>query len=234
MQVPKRIVFGYVRASTKLEVDQGSNERQKAEIVKWLRRRDEDDEIESEIKWFEDKALTGKNTNRKNFQEMMRLLDERIIKPSFVVVTKVDRFARSNSDLELNVKKIHESGAEFISTAHHIDTTNPIGKAFLQLMGVFAELEVALINERTAAGRESARERGVQFGRPPLKVKSENGYISISQDRVVDLYMNKGLSMNKIAKSLGCSITPVKRILKNYPRQPQSIGRLKNLQGTTL
>jgi DNA invertase Pin-like site-specific DNA recombinase len=215
-----------------LEVDQGSNERQKAEIIKWVQRKDEDDGIQSDIKWFEDKALTGKNTNRKHFQEMMHLLEEGIIIPAFVVVTKVDRFARSNSDLELNVNRIHESGAEFISTAHHIDTANPVGKAFLQLLGVFAELEVALINERTAAGRESARERGVQFGRPPLKVKTDSGFVNISKDKVVDLYMNKGLSMNNIAKSLGCSITPIKRVLKNYPRQPQSVGRLKNLQGT--
>lgn len=84
-----------------------------------------------------------------------------------VVVWKVDRLARSLRGLLDVADRIRAAGASLRSLTEPIDTGSPIGRAFFQLLGVFAELERALIRERCAAGRAAAVARGVQLGRRP-------------------------------------------------------------------
>jgi DNA invertase Pin-like site-specific DNA recombinase len=84
------LAFGYVRASTLDEVKQGSNERQKEEILRYIQSKGYD------IEFFEDKAKSGKNTQRPEFERMLKSLDR---KPKLIIVSKIDRFARSLSDL---------------------------------------------------------------------------------------------------------------------------------------
>ena len=84
-----------------------------------------------------------------------------------VVVWKVDRLARSLRGLLDVADRIRSAGASLRSLTEPIDTGSPIGRAFFQLLGVFAELERSLIRERCAAGRQAAAQRGVRFGRPP-------------------------------------------------------------------
>jgi DNA invertase Pin-like site-specific DNA recombinase len=69
-----------------------------------------------------------------------------------------------------------------------------------------------LINQRTKAGREKAREKGIRFGRPRGKLK--NG--KFIDEKIVLELKSKGLSARAIAKVLGCSITPVLRIIKEH------------------
>ena len=83
-----------------------------------------------------------------------------------LVVYKVDRLARSLSDLLAILRRIEDAGAEFRSLTEPIDTTTPAGRLMLQLLGAFAEFERSLIRERSAAGLVAARERGVRLGRP--------------------------------------------------------------------
>lgn len=82
-----------------------------------------------------------------------------------VVVWKVDRLARSLRGLLDVADRIRAAGASLRSLTEPIDTGSPIGRAFFQLLGVFAELERSLIRERCAAGRAAASARGVRFGR---------------------------------------------------------------------
>jgi len=196
------VVYGYVRASTIEEVKQGSNERQKELIEKFCRERN------YELRIYEDQARSGASTDRPAFQKMMSDIDG----ANIVVVAKIDRMARSLIDLLSTIQLLEKKGIGFISILDPgIDTTSPNGKLLLQILGAFAEFERNLINQRTKAGKEKARERGVKFGRPKGKTKSGK---FVDESMVLELH-NKGLSARAISKVMGCSITPVLRIIKN-------------------
>ena len=82
-----------------------------------------------------------------------------------VVVWKLDRLGRSLRDLIATLDGLHERGVRFQSLTEAIDTETPTGRAMWQMIGVLAELERSLIAERTRAGVQAARRRGVKFGR---------------------------------------------------------------------
>jgi DNA invertase Pin-like site-specific DNA recombinase len=196
------LAFGYVRASTLDEVKQGSNERQKEEILRYAQAKGYD------IEFFEDKAKSGKNTLRPEFERMLKSLDR---KPKLVIVSKIDRFARSLSDLLKMLEFLDQNGIGFVSVNDPgIDTTTPNGRLLLQILGAFAEFERNMIDTRTRAGREQAFNKGIKFGRPSLKTK--NGSF-IDRRKVIEL-RQKGLSARAISKTIGCSITPVLRIIR--------------------
>ena len=189
------IAYAYIRSSTKEEVDQGSNERQITAIKEYCKLRNYD------IKIFEDKGISGKNINRKAYQEMLNNIDN----CDLVIVYKIDRLARSLIDLLNFINLLDSKNKGFVSIADTgIDTTNPNGKLLIQILGAFAEFERNIINERTKKGREIARERGRKFGRPELR---------IDKSKVLELH-SKGLSARAISKAMNCSITPILRILK--------------------
>ncbi len=83
-----------------------------------------------------------------------------------LVVYKVDRVARSLSDLLSILRRIEIAGAGFRSLTEPIDTSTPAGRLMLQLLGAFAEFERSMIRERSMAGQAAARERGARIGRP--------------------------------------------------------------------
>jgi len=195
------MVYGYVRASTIEEVKQGSNERQKELIEKFCKERGYD------LKIYEDQAESGASTDRPAFQKMLSEIDG----ANIVVITKIDRMARSLIDLLNTIKLLEKKGIGFISLQDKgIDTTSPNGKLLLQILGAFAEFERNLINQRTRAGKEKAKMKGVKFGRPRGKLK--NGKF-IDEKMVLEL-KQKGLSARAISKVMGCSITPVLKIIK--------------------
>ena len=189
------IAYAYIRSSTKEEVDQGSNQRQINAIKEYCKLRNYD------IRIFEDKGISGKNINRKAYQEMLNNIDN----CDLVIVYKIDRLARSLIDLLNFINLLDSKNKGFVSIADTgIDTTNPNGKLLIQILGAFAEFERNIINERTRKGREFARERGRKFGRPELR---------IDKSKVLELH-SKGLSARAISKAMNCSITPILRILK--------------------
>jgi len=84
-----------------------------------------------------------------------------------LVVTRIDRLARSMKDLQIIVAKLRERGANIAATEQPVDTSTAAGKAFFDMLGVFAEFETNLRRERQAEGIIAARRRGVYRGRPP-------------------------------------------------------------------
>jgi DNA invertase Pin-like site-specific DNA recombinase len=108
--------------------------------------------------------ITG--TTRDGRTELRTLLD--FIRPGdILMVTRIDRLARSIGDLQDIVRELRTKGATLKATEQPIDTSNAAGKAFLDMLGVFAEFETNLRRERQLEGIAKAKAAGVYKGRPP-------------------------------------------------------------------
>lgn len=119
-----------------------------------------------------------------------------------LMVTRIDRLARSVHDLEGIVAHLREKGAHLRATEQPIDTSTPAGKAFLQMLGVFAEFETAIRRERQMEGIAKAKAAGVYKGRKP----------SVPAEEVRALHA-EGVSPTEIAKRLGIGRASVYRAL---------------------
>ncbi|MCV9960278.1 recombinase family protein [Pararhizobium sp. BT-229] len=119
-----------------------------------------------------------------------------------LMVTRIDRLARSIADLANIVSRLEKKGVVLKATEQPIDTSTPAGRAFLQMLGVFAEFETAIRKERQLEGIAKAKADGVYKGRK----------ISINASRVQELAaMGKGATA--IAKELGIGRASVYRHL---------------------
>ena len=85
----------------------------------------------------------------------------------------VDRLGRSLQDLVGFLSEIHAAGVDLFLHQQGIDTTTPGGKAMFQMLGVFAEFERAIIQERVRAGLRRAKAEGKQLGRPRIAPELE-------------------------------------------------------------
>ena len=110
---------------------------------------------------FKDEGISGAIRNRPALSRCLKKLDAR----DTLIVWKLDRLGRSLRDLITMLDDLKQRGVKFRSLTEAIDTDTPTGRAMWQLIGVLAELERSLINERTRAGVIAARARGVKFGR---------------------------------------------------------------------
>lgn len=113
---------------------------------------------------FEEK-VSGARIDR---LQLERLFDH-LRAGDIVVVTRLDRLARSTTDLLHIAEKIKKIGAGLRSLAEPwVDTTSPAGQMVLTIFAGIADFERALIGERTSAGRAAAKARGVRFGPKPV------------------------------------------------------------------
>jgi DNA invertase Pin-like site-specific DNA recombinase len=141
-------------------------------------------------------------TSRKGHSELETLMDF-LRRGDTLVVTRIDRLARSLRDLQNLVHELQEKGVHLKATEQPIDTSTPAGKAFLGMLGVFAEFETNLRRERQMEGINAAKERGVYKGRRP----------SIKPDEVQRLRA-EGLGATEIAERLGIGRASVYRVLQ--------------------
>jgi DNA invertase Pin-like site-specific DNA recombinase len=117
--------------------------------------------------------------------ELSRLLME--IRPGDVlVVVRLDRLARSVSHLLEVIERLEAKGAHFRSLRDPIDTSTPQGMFSLQVLGAVAQLERALISERTKAGIAAAKARGKLPGNPGLRARDPSAIrkAAAARDRV--------------------------------------------------
>jgi DNA invertase Pin-like site-specific DNA recombinase len=107
--------------------------------------------------------MSGARSDRPQLERVLRALAP----GDTLVVTRLDRLARSTRDLLNIIARIDEAGATFKSLADTwADTTTPHGKLMITILGGLAEFEKSLIQSRMEAGIKRARARGVAFGRP--------------------------------------------------------------------
>ena len=105
---------------------------------------------------------TGDGATLTGRPELRTILD--FIHPGeTLVVTRIDRLARSMRDLQIIVTTLKDKGAHLAATEQPVDTSTAAGKAFFDTLGVFAEFETNLRRERQAEGIAAAKQRG----RPP-------------------------------------------------------------------
>jgi DNA invertase Pin-like site-specific DNA recombinase len=98
-------------------------------------------------------------------EELDTVLD--FLQPGYtLMVTRIDRLARSVADLERIVATVKGKGAHLRATEQPIDTSTPAGTAFLQMLGVFAQFETAIRRERQMEGIAKAKAKGAYKGRP--------------------------------------------------------------------
>ena len=122
-----------------------------------------------------------------------------------IMAWSVDRLGRSLQDLIGFLTEIHALKIDLYLHQQGLDTTTPAGKAMFQMMGVFAEFERAMIQERVRAGLARARAEGKQLGRPTIEVELET--------QIKEAIAN-GLSYRKTAKSFSVALGTVQRIAK--------------------
>ena len=140
-------------------------------------------------------------TSAQGRDELRTLLD--FIRPGDkLVVTRVDRLARSIGDLQDVVRELKAKGATLRATEQPIDTSTAAGKAFLDMLGVFAEFETNLRRERQMEGIARAKAAGVYKGRKP----------SIDREEVRRLRA-EGKKPSEIARALKIGRTSVWRVL---------------------
>ncbi|MDC0360832.1 recombinase family protein [Alphaproteobacteria bacterium] len=120
-----------------------------------------------------------------------------------IVVTRIDRLARSVRDLQNIVFDLTQKGVALRATEQSVDTSTSAGKCFLDMLGVFAEFETNLRRERQMEGIKKAQAKGVYKGRKK----------SIDVERVRQM-RDAGVGATAIAKELGIDRTSVYRVLK--------------------
>jgi len=120
-----------------------------------------------------------------------------------LVVTRIDRLARSLRDLQNIVHELHARGANLKATEQPIDTSSAAGKAFLDMLGVFSEFETNLRRERQLEGIAAAKSRGVYKG----KLRCIDG-------KEVRQMLEAGLGATEVAKRLGIGRSSVYRCSK--------------------
>ena len=142
-----------------------------------------------------DGASRSGRTELNTLMEFMR-------KGDVLIVTRIDRLARSIRDLQNIVHELKANGVALKATEQPIDTSTAAGKAFLDMLGVFAEFETNLRKERQAEGIAKAKADGVYKGRKP----------SIDVE-VVKRMKAEGMGATAIAKELNIGRASVYRVL---------------------
>ena len=143
-------------------------------------------------------------TTTKGRTELQTLIDF-ARKGDTIVVTRIDRLARSIADLAAVVRTLEGKGVSLRATEQPIDTGTAAGRAFLQMLGVFAEFETAIRRERQLEGIAKAKAEGVYKGRTP----------SIDPAKIGELAA-KGVGGTEIARALGIGRASVYRLLRQH------------------
>jgi DNA invertase Pin-like site-specific DNA recombinase len=121
---------------------------------------------------FEDHGFSGVRSDRPGLADALQAL-----RPNdTLVVYKLDRLARSLKFLVDLLEELRARGCSFVSLTEGVDTTTATGELLYQLLSVIASFERRLISERTRAGMQAAKARGVHIGRPPRQNRKHLRY----------------------------------------------------------
>ena len=156
-------------------------------------------------KIFTEKFSAKSTDNRIEFRRLMRALNP----GDTVVVTKLDRLARSSRDLLNILHELEEGACGFVSLGEAwCDTTSEIGKLVITIMSGIAQFERSLILSRTEAGIAKARAQGKKFGRPSA--------LDIGQKRKIAERYAAGETMAELAAEYEVGEASIWRALRPF------------------
>jgi DNA invertase Pin-like site-specific DNA recombinase len=162
------------------------------------------------VKVYKDHGISGAKGREKRpaFDALCR--DAALRKFDVVMAWSVDRLGRSLQDLVGFLSELHALRIDlFLLHQQGLDTTTPAGKAMFQMMGVFAEFERSMIQERVRAGLARAKSEGKRLGRPPIAAQLE--------DRIRAALGEPGRpGVRKIAARFGVDPGTVQRISRPF------------------
>ncbi len=197
----------YARVSTK---NNGQNpETQLLALRKYAQAR----ELEI-VQTYVDAGYSGAKASRPELDRLM--MDARRRKFNIVLVTRLDRLARSLKQLVMTLDELRELNISFVSLQEAFDTSTSTGILLFQVVGAIAEFERSLIRERIALGLERARAEGKTIGRPLGAVVDAEEIRSLRSE---------GLSLRAIARQVGISHPTVASILNG--KNPSSVSTLE-------
>lgn len=180
-----RMIYGYARVSTEGQ----SVEAQVATLTD-----------AGAVRIFQEKAC-GAKTDRTQLHRLLDVLEEGDV----LLVTRLDRLARSTRDLLNMLATITGRKAEFRSLGDTwADTTTAHGRLMLTVLGGLAEFERELIRTRTGEGRARAKERGVKLGRIPT--------LTPHQQQEARARRENGEALTEIARSYNVSHSTISRL----------------------
>lgn len=142
-------------------------------------------------------AVTGTSTTKRNeLKEAIQFLD----KGDTLIVTKIDRLARSIIDLNNIVRELNTKGVNVRFLKENLEfqpgeNNNSLQTLLFNILGSFAQFERDIIVERTGEGRERAKKQGKHMGRPSQDKKAIEKSLKLYAERE-----SNGLSVNDIAK----------------------------------
>jgi len=157
------------------------------------------------VKVYKDHGISGAKGRDKRpaFDALCRAATRREF--DIVMAWSVDRLGRSLQDLVGFLSELHALGIDLFLHQQGLDTTTPAGKAMFKVMGVFAEFERSMIQERVRAGLARAKAEGKQLGRPKIPEKIERAIRAA-------LNAKERLGLRKIAATLGVGVGTVQRV----------------------
>lgn len=161
---------------------------------------------------YVDHGISGAK-GRKDRPQLDAML-KAVARKEFDVVASwsVDRLGRSLIDLVSFLQELHSTGVDLYLHQQGVNTTTPAGKAMFQMLGVFAEFERSMIQERVRSGlsraRLAAEAKGKVFvmGRPKVKTSVEKDILALRGT----------MGILKIGRTVGCGTSVVQRVLANY------------------
>jgi DNA invertase Pin-like site-specific DNA recombinase len=154
------------------------------------------------VKEYRDCGVSGRRARRPGLDALVA--DARQEKFSVVLVAAFDRVARSVKHFLQVMDEFDSLGIVFISRRENFDTSGPMGRLFLTLIGSIAELESDLIRERVLAGMRRAKLDGVRIGRAPMNLDRA----AVVRDRL------NGMTLTAVAKKWGISRSLVCKLVK--------------------
>jgi DNA invertase Pin-like site-specific DNA recombinase len=158
--------------------------------------------------------ISGSKAKRPGLDQLMA--DARRHRFDVVLVVAFDRIARNVRHFLDVIDELNHLGIEFVSKRENIDTSGPLGRAMLTIVGAISELERSLIVERVRAGMRRAKLEGRRIGRAPLDIDR----VAVVADRLA------GMSLTSVAKKYHVSRGTVCRLVNasgglTKPSMPQ-------------
>jgi DNA invertase Pin-like site-specific DNA recombinase len=145
-------------------------------------------------------VISGSKAKRPGLDQMMA--DARRHRFDIVLVAAFDRIARNVRHFLDVLDELNHLGIEFVSKRENVDTSGPLGRAMLTIVGAISELERSLIVERVRAGMRRAKLEGRRIGRAPLDIDRQQ----VVADR------RSGMSLTEVAKKYHVSRATVCRL----------------------